>query len=122
MQKNTVLYNHNSAAVDGQNNNAEVSLVGQGFSVNGVYGKPASSGKDAIPAYLVQESQHLAALSFYGFADKNHMPLRRIAIDWGDGGDIVGSGETSPVNYYKNKRGKLLQADGTVSNENGCNI
>ena len=51
--------------------------------MNGVYG---ITGK---PAYLVQEGQILATLSFYGFADKNHMPLRHVAIDWSDGGDIA---------------------------------
>ena len=106
--------------VDGQNNNAEVADAGgkgidsrQGFSVNGMYGV---SGK---PAYLMQESQLLAILSFYGFADKNHMPLRRIAIDWGDGGDKVGNGENLPVNYYKNKRGECNTNDTEQGNGGG---
>lgn len=44
-----------------------------------------------------------ANLKFFVAADKNQLPLRRIVVDWGDGGPVSGS-ETAN-NYYKNRRG-----------------
>ncbi|NQU77653.1 hypothetical protein HQ544_03075 [Candidatus Falkowbacteria bacterium] len=40
-------------------------------------------------------------LNFYAWADDNHMPLKRITIDWGDGADEVLS-VGGDYSYYKN--------------------
>lgn len=50
-----------------------------------------------------------STMKFYAAADKNQLPLRRIIVDWQDGGEVTGSDDTE--NYYKNHRG--LQEDST---------
>jgi hypothetical protein len=52
-----------------------------------------------------------ASLKFYAAADKNQLPLRRVIVDWGDGGNY--SGSASEDNFYKNHRG--LQDNSTNS-------
>ena len=50
-----------------------------------------------------------ATMKFFAAADKNQLPIRRLIVDWQDGGDPTGSDDTE--NYYKNHRG--LQEDST---------
>ena len=40
-------------------------------------------------------------LTFHAWADDNHMPLKKITIDWGDGQSIVSGG---PGSYYQNRK------------------
>ncbi|RMD51027.1 hypothetical protein D6827_02995, partial [Candidatus Parcubacteria bacterium] len=54
-----------------------------------------------------------ANLKFYAAADKNQLPIRRVIIDWGDGGDYTGSDGTD--NYYKNHRGLQKTDEGVYS-------
>ncbi|MCD6335036.1 MAG: hypothetical protein J7M27_06855 [Candidatus Latescibacteria bacterium] len=42
-----------------------------------------------------------SVLKFYAWADDNHMPLKKITIDWGDGQSIVSGGDGS---YYQNRK------------------
>lgn len=48
-------------------------------------------------------------IKFYAFADKDHMPLRRVYLDYGDGSSPVGA-----TGYYKNHRG--CRADASLCN------
>ncbi len=52
-----------------------------------------------------------AYLKFYAAANENQLPLRRVIVDWQDGGQMTGS--TASTNYYKNHRG--LQTGSTSS-------
>ncbi len=45
------------------------------FTING-----KSSGQVIVPSYPAK-----ANIKFYAFANKNHMPLKKIKVDWGDG-------------------------------------
>jgi hypothetical protein len=62
-----------------------------GFSVNN------KLGTEAPPANVIEGFQStLASLKFYLAADKNHIPIRFIELDWGDGLS------QTRVGYYKN--------------------
>ncbi len=62
-----------------------------GFSVNNVLGSEPS------PLNVVTGFQNmLASLKFYMAADKNHIPIRYVDLDWGDGLS------QTRVGYYKN--------------------
>ena len=58
--------------------------------------------------------ENSVAMRFFAFADTNHMPIRRVAIDWGDGdedtytasGDNFDSGSDG-LSAYRNQRGGL---------------
>ena len=57
-------------------------------------------------------------LNFYAWADDNHMPLKKITIDWGDGQKIVSGGEES---YYQNHKAKCTErCDGGVNDGKVC--
>jgi len=47
-----------------------------------------------------------AVLKFYAWADKNHMPIREVVIDWGDGGDYP-----SPTGLNSEMMGKNRRED-----------
>ncbi len=49
----------------------------------------------------ITNSNPQVGLEFYGYADNDHMPIKRMKIDWGDGTPPLGGGE----GYYKNERG-----------------
>ncbi len=61
------------------------------------------------------EASYRASASFFAYADTNHMPIRRIVVDWGDdftsleGGQPWSpgsqSGSNASDNFYKNHRG-----------------
>ena len=71
------------------------------------------------------EGSYRAPVSFYAYADTNHMPIRRMVVDWGDDftsitGDIAWgtgsqSGSTADDNFYKNYRGI-----NPISNQDEC--
>jgi hypothetical protein len=62
-----------------------------GFSVNN------KTGKEVPPLNIITGFQNmLASLKFYMAADKNHIPIRYIDLDWGDGLSQI------RVGYYKN--------------------
>ena len=47
-------------------------------------------------------------LSFHAWADDNHMPLKKITIDWGDGEVLKVGGKQS---YYKNHKERCTMRD-----------
>jgi len=51
------------------------------------------------PQYVYGSGSVRAALKFYASADPDHMPIRRVVINWGDGSSFVDPGD---VNFYKN--------------------
>ncbi|MBI2444034.1 MAG: hypothetical protein HYV42_02205 [Candidatus Magasanikbacteria bacterium] len=61
------------------------------FTVNGVTSTAKISGA----------ANRTAVLRFFGAADSNQMPLRGVAVDWGDGRVIRYAGQ------YRNQRGKI---------------
>ncbi len=48
-------------------------------------------------------------IKLYGFADKNQMPIRRMQVDWGDGGKVSLDG------YFRNQRGAINGICGAAS-------
>jgi len=64
-------------------------------------------------------------LKFYAYADDNHMPLKKITIDWGDGQSIVSGG---PGSYYQNRKiecndtskDKIKRCDDGAECESSC--
>ncbi len=68
------------------------------------------------------DGQYHAVMSFFAYANANHMPLRKIIVDWSDADTVEGtdwgyhpSGSTSSDNYYKNFRGMNPEDDGETS-------
>ena len=58
---------------------------------------------DGEPDPIVEVGTYHAVASFFAFADSNHMPIRRVMINWGDGEDgIVPRLHEGPVGLYKN--------------------
>jgi hypothetical protein len=51
---------------------------------------------------VVANGRLRVTLQFFGYADADQMPLKLVAVDWGDG---TISGSTEPINFYKNHRG-----------------
>jgi len=51
--------------------------------------------------------RHTVEIRFYAYADANHMPIRNVRIDYGDGG-----GEGGGRGYYRNHRGLTVNAGG----------
>ncbi|MFH0814572.1 MAG: hypothetical protein V1902_00550 [Candidatus Falkowbacteria bacterium] len=43
-----------------------------------------------------------AQLEFYAWADRDHMPLRRVMVDFGNGADVIGAGNSNQ--RYKNHK------------------
>ena len=62
-------------------------------------------------------------MRFFAFADNNHMPIRRIAIDWGDG-QAIGAGDNfdSNIAYYRNQRGGLKGVCAGTAGDKKCKI
>jgi len=46
----------------------------------------------------------IAVLKFYAWADKNHMPIREVVVDWGDGGDYPSPTGLNSEMMGKNRR------------------
>ncbi len=63
-----------------------------GFSVNNILGTDPNPAKNTVVGF--QNLQ--VSLRFYMAADKNHMPIRYVELEWGDGL------KQSRVGYYKN--------------------
>ncbi len=56
-----------------------------------------NAASDPIIAY----ETYPAVVQFYAIADDDHMPIRRVMMDWGDGTPIVNDGRTGS---YKNRK------------------
>jgi hypothetical protein len=76
-------------------------------------GKFSVNEQDNGTIYGSGGNEH-ASVTFFAYADENHMPIKNILVDWGDGdlGDVEAdewsrniSGSVAPDNYYKNYRG-----------------
>ncbi len=48
-----------------------------------------------------------ATLQFYGWADRNHMPLRRVMVDWSDGSNLAGNF----LGKYRNHKAVCSKSD-----------
>jgi len=77
-KRNSVLTDFKTA---GQNDSWEVAM-------DGVNVKP-----------VILRSIRTATMKFYAFADDNHMPIRRVLIDWGDGTPVK-----DQMGFYKNRK------------------
>jgi hypothetical protein len=53
-------------------------------------------------------------LKFFGFADKNQMPIRKMQVDWGDGDKVALDG------YFRNQRGAINGVCGGTGSANTC--
>lgn len=72
------------------------------------------TNRDGQPDVIIGTAGQLAAtLSFFAFADDNHMPIRRVMINWGDGSNI-----SNEANYgrYQNRKPYCAPDNETVQN------
>ncbi len=65
---------------------------------------------------IVERGTYTAVMHFFAFADHNRMPIKRITVDWGDGGLPVSGGH----GFYKNR--KPYCGDETASGVQECGI
>ncbi|HSR89605.1 MAG TPA: hypothetical protein VLK22_04435 [Candidatus Udaeobacter sp.] len=72
-----------------------------GFTLNG-----KSSGDVVFPDRVAPVN-----IKFFGFADKNQMPIKKMQVDWGDGDKVSLDG------YFRNKRGEV---NGVCGTNNTC--
>ena len=73
--------------------------VAQGFSIT-------SGGITSKNGTIKTDQDSLSvSLDFFMFADRNQMPLRKVAIDWNDGSFV-----TPLTGYFRNKRGLIAGA------------
>lgn len=70
--------------------------AGAGFTVNGKSAGNVVSRNSIAPV----------TIKFYGFADKNQMPIRKMQVDWGD------SNVVSLDGYFRNQRGAVNSSCG----------
>lgn len=77
-----------------------VELDTSGLTVNGGT-KDVNTG-DVL---LNNENGFYAILKFYAFADADHMPIKRVRIDWGDG---MTPYDSSPNSFFRNQRGAIM--------------
>lgn len=92
----------------------------RGIDPNNCYGRLCEEGpEDAITLNGTNTGDHesqggfiRATAEFFAYANKEQLPIRRIIVDWQDGGQESGSNQ--PDNFYKNHRG-LKQGSKTDS-------
>jgi hypothetical protein len=60
-----------------------------------------------------------ATLNFFAQADKDHMPIRSVKINWGDGTTLVDPGN---VNFYKNHIAPAVNGTGGCSGANFATV
>jgi hypothetical protein len=88
-----------------------VSAEKNSFTVNGKNGTTTDyngdgradedSNLDGEPDSIIGVGSKGISVNFFGFADTNRMPLRRVLVDWGDNSLIANDGKTG---FYKNRK------------------
>jgi len=71
-----------------------------GFSVNGKYDQDV----------LITSKPAVATIRFFGFADTDHMPIKKVSVDWDDG-----RGANGVPGMYRNQRGYREAPDGSYN-------
>jgi hypothetical protein len=68
---------------------------------------------------IVRTGAYTAVLKFYGWADRNQMPIRELIVDWGDGAKIGENVSMLAKNHKEACTKKCYKNDGTT-NEQSC--
>lgn len=66
-----------------------------GFSINGFYNQNV----------VISVKPYIATARFYMFADPNHMPIKKVTINWGDDTPVVPFGTANGDSAFRNQRG-----------------
>lgn len=91
-----------NVTINSRNFNATADFDGDGFPDEDL-------DLDGEPDVYIGEGTFTAVMTFFAWADDNHMPIRRIAARWGD--EAGGGQPTIMRSLYKNRKPKCVQAD-----------
>ena len=67
-------------------------------------GAPDNVGPSGNWKGLIGNNVFRAKMRFFAYADHNHMPIRRVVVDWGDGSDISTKLDTAKQGSMKNRK------------------